>query len=133
MVKVAGIWELGWSAPIKEYDLWAFPLRDFRVDEWIMTPVSGIKKDVVEMENIQSVISSNLNLIPVFVDEKGKVELQDFIHPMDALYILGNAGQSVIGNYKDALSVRIQTPEDKGLLWPHQAICIVLRDRWLSL
>lgn len=132
MIKVAGIWELGWNAPIKEYDLWSFALRDFRVDEWIMTPISGIQKDVVEMQSIHGVIACDSTIAPVFIDENGEVELQDFVHPVDALYILGNTGQSLMKNYEHMLSVRIQTPEGKGLLWPHQAICIVLYDRMLK-
>ena len=43
MIKVAGHWELSWNAPIKEVELWNFPLRDFNVSEWYMWPVSGIK------------------------------------------------------------------------------------------
>ena len=127
MIKVAGCWELGYNTPIMEYDLWHFPLRDFGVDEFIMTPVSGINKKVTEYKLVQDAIDANPTLIPVFVDEKGSTELEDFEHPEDVLYILGNAGNT---QYKNkGFSVKVKTIANKGLLWPHQAICIVLYDR----
>jgi hypothetical protein len=126
LVKVAGIWERGWMAPITEFDLWAFPLRDFGVDEWIMTPVSGIAEKVTEFKNMGAVIEANSDLIPVYVDEKGETPLSQFEHPDNALYILGKAGRS---EFRKGISVKIETKEDSGLLWPHQAICVVLYDR----
>ena len=127
MIKVAGCWELGYNTPIMEYDLWHFPLRDFGVDEFIMTPVSGIDREVTEYKLIQDAIDANPILIPVFVDEKGSTELRDFEHPKDALYILGNAGNT---QYKNTgISLKVKTVANDALLWPHQAICIVLYDR----
>jgi hypothetical protein len=50
MVVVAGMWELGWNTPIKEIDLWRYPLKDFGVDRFYMTPISGIEsKKVIEL------------------------------------------------------------------------------------
>lgn len=131
MIKVAGVWERGWTTPIMEFDLWAFPLRDFEVDEFIMCPVSGIKKAVTEYENIEQVIKANPKLTPVFVSEDGEKELAEFKHPRNALYILGCVSYTPAPG--KAKSVRVATAKNMGLLWPHQAICIVLRDRWLSL
>src|SRR3989304_5735220 len=52
-VKVAGLWERGWNTPIKEVELWEFPLRDFAVNEHIMVPVSGIENSyVTEVPNL---------------------------------------------------------------------------------
>lgn len=125
-VKVAGCWELGWLAPITEYDLWNFPLRDFGVDEWYMTPFSGIGRKVTEIRDIREAVGLNPDLTPVYVDERGSAPLSDFTHPENALYILGKAGFSPI---RDGLSVRVETASNSGLLWPHQAIGIVLYDR----
>lgn len=129
MVKVAGVWERGWITPIKEYDLWAFPLEEFQVDEFIMTPVSGIARDVKEYISLEKAIVSNKKLTPVYVTEKGEFELEDFEHPLDALYIFGKVGFDPSG---PGNSVRISTPNGTGGIWPHQAACIVLRHRWLS-
>lgn len=128
MIKVAGIWELGWNTPIMEYDLWHFPMRDFKVDEWYMSPISGINKGkITEIATIRESIDLNPDFTPIFVDENGSEDLADFKHPENALYILGKAGGSPM--IKTDMSVKIETKEGKGLLWPHQAICIVLHDR----
>ena len=132
MIKVVGCWELGWSTPIMEFDLWTYPLRDFSVDEHIMTPVSGIDSNVTEVKSIQEAIDDNPGLIPVYVDEDGDTPLTEFEHPENALYIFGKANYSPFATVgKKGVSVRIETKEH-GLLWPHQAACIVLYDRFLK-
>ena len=132
MIKVVGCWELGWSTPIMEFDLWTYPLRDFSVDEFIMTPVSGIDRRVVELPDIQRAIDDNQFLTPVYVDENGDIGLSKFEHPENALYIFGKANYAPlkVAN-KKSVSVRIETKES-GLLWPHQAACIVLYDRFIK-
>ncbi len=133
MVKVLGCWELGWSTPIMEFDLWHFPLRDFEVDELIMTPISGISQKVTEYATIEDAINANKNLTPVFLDEDGEVELDVFIHPVDVLYIFGKASYSPFSaRAKQGQSVKIETAQGKGMLWPHQAASIVLRDRHMK-
>jgi len=131
-IKVAGMWELGYCAPLTEFDLWAFPLRDFGVAEWIMAPVSGVQKKVTEVERLGDAIAANPELTVVFVDEAGETPLQDFEHPENALYVLGRANFSPMRSFgadHEHVSVRVETQEAKGLLWPHQAIVIVLYDR----
>ena len=135
-VKVAGIWELGWSAPLTEHDWWDMVMRDFAVDEHYMTPISGIHREqVTEVSNLEDAINANPDLTVVFVDERAEVELQDFEHPENALYILGKVTYSGLLSHKrkDDLAVKIKTNMDQGLLWPHQAIAIVLYDRGVKL
>ena len=132
MIKVVGCWELGWSTPIMEFDLWTYPLRDFGVDEFIMTPVSGIDARVAEFKTIQDAIDANLELTPVYIDEDADQELLHFQHPPNALYILGKAGYSPYSTVgKQGVAVRVET-KDHGLLWPHQAASIVLYDRYMK-
>lgn len=131
-VAVAGAWELGWNTPIKELDLWAFPVRDFAVDAFYMTPVSGIaSKRVQERASLDEVLAETRNLAAVFVDENGEAALTDFEHPDDALYVFGRAGFSPMTALKRERdrSVRIETVLGAGLLLPHQAAAIVLHDR----
>lgn len=128
MVKVAGIWDLGWNTPIMEFDLWAFLLRDFEVDEFCMTPISGIAKPLVERRSIEEYVEENRHLPIVAVDENGETPLAEFEHPTDVLYILGRASRSVLS--LGTQSVHVETPSGaQGLLWPHQALGIVLYDR----
>lgn len=41
-IKVGGVWELNWNAPLQESWLWTFVLREFGITDWHMTPVTGI-------------------------------------------------------------------------------------------
>ncbi len=130
MIKVAGVWELGWNTPFMEYELWRMLMREFQLDEWYMTPVTGIDKGrdrVTETRHIRDCISLNPDFTPIFVDEDGDENLSDFIHPENALYILGKVGGSP--KTKSDLSLRVETPAGKGLLWPHQILSIILYDR----
>jgi tRNA(Leu) C34 or U34 (ribose-2'-O)-methylase TrmL len=133
-ILLAGMWELGWNTPIKEIELWEYPLRDFGVDKLLMAPVSGIESNFVEEFNsIQDILDSYSGMSLVFVDERGDVPLQEFKHPENALYIFGKASQSALP-YKNPrdYSVVIPTIESKGMLWPHQAAALVLYDRMLK-
>ena len=128
-VKVAGCWELGWNVPLSEFDLWHFPLREYQVDEFIMTPVSGIKARVKEFQDIPEALAANPELTPVYVDENGEDTLGEFEHPENAIYILGKANYSPLRTAK-GLSVKIKTPDNGGRIWQHQAIVLVLQDRY---
>lgn len=138
-VKIAGLWEFGWSSPIQEQSHWTYPLRDFGVTEFCMCPVSGIRPDnqvpLVEYHELSEVIAANPDLTRVFVDENGETSLCDFVHPQNALYIFGKAGQSPMATYKQDgdLSVSIATCQNLGLLWPHQAVVLVMFHRMKTL
>lgn len=134
MIKVAGVWEQGWNTPLSEYDLWAYPLRDFEVDEWYMTPISGIDRPAItELKSLDEVIALNPDLIPVYVDEEGETDLRDFDHPENVLYICGKASYSPWrASGATGKSIRIKTIQDKGLLWPHQCMALILYDRMLK-
>lgn len=132
-IEVAGIWEEGWNTPIKEADLWEMGARAFEVDAINMSPVSGIaRKRITEYHSMEVVITAKPHLTRVYVDENGAVELADFEHPTDALYIFGKCGQSpFMQDTEGHLSVRIDCPK-MGMFWPHQAMVLVLRDRSLK-
>jgi hypothetical protein len=129
-VEVAGHWELGWSAPITELELWRMAARSFGLSSINMTPISGIAARFVhEYASTDSMIGAFPDLTPVYIDEGGEVELSDFVHPQDALYVFGKATYSPFSaRSKKGISVRIDCPK-MGLLWPHQAMALVLYDR----
>lgn len=138
MIEVAGIWEEGWNVPIMEVTQWEMMLREFGVDHLNMTPVSGIaapwgnKPWLTEYNDMAEVIADHSALTPVFVDEAATVELQDFQHPADALYVFGRAGYSPFESIGEGhLSVKIMTP-CPGCLWAHQACAFLLYDRMLK-
>ena len=113
---------------------WEMMLREFGVDTLNMTPVSGIaapwgnKPWLTEHASIEDVVAANSTLTPVFVDENATVELSDFEHPENALYIFGRAGFAPVIP-EGAQSVKIVTP-CPGCLWAHQACAVVLLDRF---
>jgi len=127
------MWESGWNYPLLEHDLFHFPLTEFGVDEIIMTPISGITGKISEVKSIEDAMILHSNLTPVFVDENGETNLQDFVHPKNVLYILGKASTSPKMVYgKGYKSVKIETPLKSGMLWSHQAMSIVLYDRFIK-
>ena len=128
MVKVAGIWERTWNAPITEYNIWRTPMQEFDVEEWYMAPISGISRaSITEIPHIRDCINLNPDFTPIFLDENGDEDLTDFQHPENALYILGKTGGAP--KTDSDLSVKVETPTKMGKLWAHQVICIVLYDR----
>jgi len=130
IIEVAGNWELGWAAPITEIEHWGMAMRSFNVERLTMFPVTGIQcKFLDEYETVEEVLASKPHLTTVFVDENGETELKDFEHPEDALYVFGKANYTPFPTYgQDDLSVRIDC-DLMGMLWPHQAMSIVLYDR----
>jgi hypothetical protein len=136
VIATAGVWELTWSTPIVEADLWRYVLQNYGVAHWFMSPISGIANKYVEerpgLPDVLNELRGELSV--VFVDECGETRLPDFEHPRDALYVFGKA------NYSPALGLRengepvVAIPsftvgKNNGLLWPHQAAAIVLYDR----
>lgn len=132
MVVVAGMWELGWNTPIKEIDLWRYPLKDFGVDRFYMTPISGIEsKKVIELPSLEDILNKNKELLPIYVTEDGEYSLKEFKHPKNVLYIFGKTNYSPFNTMKteDSMSLRIETKLNRGMLWGHQAAGIILYDR----
>lgn len=134
MIKVAGIWERGWTAPIMEIELWRFMLREYAIDGFIMTPISGIADDfVTEYKGLEQAIDANPDFTKVHVDAGSNVNLEDFDHPENALYLFGTANHDTL-HCKDEshLTVKIPTVTNQAGFWPHQAAAIILYDRYLK-
>ena len=136
-ILVAGIWELGWNVPLNESWLWTFPLREFGVMNWHMTPVTGIihnesHTDMVltEHHTTQEMVQSiPPEYVRVFIDEKGATPLKDFKHPKNAAYLFGKAGESPIScKREEDVSVYIPTIANNGVMCPHQVLVAVLYD-----
>lgn len=130
MVIVASIWEYGWNTPIKEFDLWHYPLKDFGVDEFAMTPISGIRLNnkVKEFNSVEDIVK-HYGIPVIICEETGETTLEEFKHPEDALYLFNRTSGGklpVNANY----SIRVETKLNKGLLWGHQAASIILYDRF---
>jgi hypothetical protein len=128
-VEVAGTWELGWSAPKTEMDLWWSVMRTYEIPFLHMTPVTGLRhKMLMEHDSFEDMVAAT-DLTPVFVDENAECELADFEHPENALYLFGKATYSPFSNLSDGKqALHIKAPKP-GMLWPHQCLAIVMNDR----
>jgi len=143
-IVVVGHWELSWNTPIKEAELWNLPLRDFGVKDWWMWPVTGIvhnEREVTlhERPNIQTILKENSDKTRVFVEPRGhfeldSIDLPEFEHPDNAMYIFGSAHfNPTIGNKEvDDLAVTIPTLGNAGVLWPHQCLVALMYDRMVK-
>ena len=129
MIVVAAIWESGWNTPIKELDLWHYPLRDFGVDDLAMTPVSGIFTDRVKEFHSVELMVEHYGLPIIICTEDGENDLDEFNHPEDALYLFNRTSGGNLPVKAD-YTLRIETKLNKGMLWGHQAASIILYDRF---
>ena len=140
-VELAGLWDLGFYAPITEMAQWEMVIRSFGVERLNMSPVTGIKsKYLSEFRDPDRIFISRCEgdlLEPVFIDENGDVSLDDFEHPHQALYVFGKTGRRFIarrgfGETQVPIGpvVRIDVPAQMGMLFPHEAAAIILWDRW---
>lgn len=147
MVKILGHWDIGYHAPITEQFYWSFPLRDFGVDEWIMTPVSGIKNKeqskltLTEFDSYDEAFEYlDPTLQRVFLEPRTKhfnpdtTWLHEFEHPTDCVYVFGSAHYNPTIKHKreSDIVVSVKTKDDKGVLWGDQCACITLYDRLIK-
>ena len=135
------MWDIGYHAPITEQYYWALALRDFKVDEWHMAPVSGIRPaepvKLIEWETYDEFFESNQELTRVFIEPRTAHQnpdttwLHEFEHPEDCVYIFGSAHYNPTLQHcrEQDTVVSIKTLDDKGVLWADQAMCLVLYDR----
>lgn len=143
-VAVAGRWELSWNTPIKEAELWNLVLRDFAIKDWYMWPISGIKHNeqqsvhLHERDSFEQILNENKNTTHVYFEPYNPtsphnyIDLREFKHPKNALYIFGSVGYNPIPGHKREgkdISVVIPTIENKGVPWPHQCLAICLYDK----
>lgn len=146
MIKVAGHWEIGYMTPIQEQYYWSYPLRDFQVKDWLMTPVSGIRNqehlnmDLIEFKDTPSMLSSCGDLKRVFIEPRTKHQtpdttwLHDYEHPEDCVYVFGSAHfNPTLANVREGDDiVSIKTKQDGGILWSNQCVAMVLYDRMVK-
>ena len=135
-IKVASFWERGWDTPWQEFNWWKHPMCEFDIDQLYMSPVTGIDRNyVTEFSDLNTLLTENADLVHVYVDEQSPVALPDFVHPENALYIVGKTSHSpYITNFRTGtdLSVKIPSYCDTGGFWGHQAASIVLYDRYVK-
>jgi len=145
MIHVVGHWEIGYMTPIIEAQFWGNTLREFEVDAWWMSPVSGIRNvatrvDFKERHNYNEILKELDSSLPrVFIEPRTKhqnpetVWLHDFEHPEDCVYIFGSAHYNPTNHKREQDNiVSIKTIKDLGALWSNQCLTMVLYDRMIK-
>jgi hypothetical protein len=134
-VKIVGHWEKSWKSPMEEYNSWIHPLREFGIDRFYMSPISGIDGWVDERASITEVFNENPDLVRVYVDESATVELSAFVHPENAIYVLGRTSYAPFKTeYRPGidLAVKISSVRNAGGFWGDQALILILYDRLMK-
>jgi hypothetical protein len=145
-VIVVGHWEIGYMAPIMESEYWGLVLRDFEVDEWWMTPVSGIKNPnqevtLHETTDYDAVFAELDPALPrIFFEPRTNHQnpdttwLHEFDHPTECVYVFGSAHYNPTLQHKreNDMVVTIKTKKDKGVLWSDQCVVLALYDRMVK-
>jgi len=133
-VKIVGHWERSWRSPIEEYEMWIHPIKEFGIDNFYMCPVTGIDKSrCLERDNIDTVFTDNPDHVRVFVDENATTLLQDFVHPENAIYVVGKTSYSpYTTHYREGIdqAVKIPSVNNSGGFWGEQALTMILYDRY---
>lgn len=141
MLTVVAHWEWRDMVPMTEAPLWTLPLRDFGVFDLRMIPVSGIRNSqpkvaLREYATYDEALGDDVRTRVFFEPRSHECEetvwLHDFTHPEHAVYVFGSAHYNPVMRHSrpgDAV-VSVKTEQDRGVLWSHQAACIVLYDRW---
>ena len=146
MIKVAGHWELGYMTPIQEQYYWSYPLRDFEIKDWLMTPVSGIQNqehlnlNLIEYKDTQTMLHSCFELKRVFIEPRtahqnpDTIWLHEYEHPENCVYVFGSAHfNPTLGHTREGDDVvSIKTKQDNGILWSNQCVALVLYDRMVK-
>lgn len=131
MIVVAGVWEQGWFDFKTELNLWHYPLKDLGVDEFAMTPISGLNSNKVrEFHSVEELVQY-YGLPVILCTEQGESSLNTFKHPKNALYLFNRTtgGQLPVS---PTWTLSVETHLNKGLLWGHQAASIILYDRLIK-
>ncbi len=144
MIAVIGHWEWRDMVPLTEAPLWNLPLRDFGVTDWRMIPVSGIRNSEPKVtlrefsEYADALQASPLRYATrVFIEPRTPHQnpdttwLHDFKHPDDCVYVFGSAhyNPTLFHRREGDPVVTIETQQNKGVLWAHQAAIVTLYDR----
>lgn len=118
MVKVIACWDKGWVDWKTDYQQWSHACRAF-----------GAEFELVK--NLEEFERPNASV--VVLEEQGVLTLDDFIHPMNVVYIFGRSGMNGIqANIDYDHMVKIPVVDPSVCLFGITAVGIVLRDRMVK-
>jgi len=133
MITVLGMWESVWmEAERTERRIWKQTIQAFGVDRWAMCDVRGGPfTSPLQHPSIPEMLAANPGP-KTFLIPPGRVDsidLADYEHPSDAIYVFGNTAQSLAGYLtNEDESVSIYTPAAADM-FGHAVLAAVLYDR----
>ena len=128
---VIGIWESGWMEPRLERRLWKQTLAAYGVSNWAMVPGEASKGSPLEFPSLEHALRSSFGTY-IFLIPGGETPLAELEHPDDAVYIFGNAKES-LRKYvcEEDITVNIESNNVVDMFAP-VALAPVLRSRYLQ-
>ncbi len=133
-ITVLGMWEAVWmEAERTERLLWKQTINAFAVDRWSMCSVQGGPfTRPTQHTDVAAMLAAHPGpktfLIPAERFE-GSLDLADYEHPDNAIYVFGNTNQSLAGHVTEADEVvSIYTPVSADM-FAHAVLAAVLYDR----
>ena len=115
-MKIITLREKGWYDKRTEYRMWDHLCRAY-----------GIPFEIVVDKDLTKFKEENI----ILFEENGNIDLKDFVHQEDKIYLFGRTGLHLQDIFPKAISVRIPTPSGI-VLFGSIAAGIVLYDRWLK-
>lgn len=134
MVTVLGMWECGWmDAERTERRIWKQTIQAFGVDSWGMCDVHGgpftSPRQFADLGAMLAAHPGRKTFLipPGRTDSAQSLEL--YAHPVNAIYVFGNSGESLVGHVTDSDDVvSICTPVEADM-FGHAAVAVALYDR----
>jgi len=93
-VTVIGMWELDWLLPRLERRLWKQTLAAYGIKNWAMVPGDTERGSPLEFNSLEEALTKSHGT-RVFLRPDSGIPLSEFDHPIDAVYIFGNAKESL--------------------------------------
>lgn len=126
MTTIVGFWEYGWLDPKIELFMFRQLCAAYNVDRLIMIPTMLSKRTSVDQyDTIEEALATCEGEV-VLLEPTGDVNLDEFNHPKDAVYIFGKA--MISNKNQQGVKVRINTPA-KTDMFAVNAAAIVLESR----
>lgn len=126
MITLVGRWEKDWLEYRVELFIWKQLCAAFKVDRLIMVGKTGNPRITIDQYDTMEDALASCSGTFVFLEPKGDINLSDFTHPTDAIYVFGNAMNHNL--QYDGSKVRINTPTTTDM-FAFNAAAIVLADR----
>jgi len=112
------------------YQQYEYSCRAFEAEKIVVVdPADAVSLGISKARNLETALRFFTGATPVLIHASGKEELSGFIHPIDAVYIVGpDYGSFDLPENSKSVRIPVARPVE---LWAATALSIVLYDRYL--